>query len=222
MQERPRAGEGRRLHGIGLPPVGADAAETDAPRGQPLIGVVGAQRQAIFGARGEHAVGLAHPLHHQIVDHHADIGVRAAQDDGVLGAGAQRGIEPRDKALRGRLLVARGPIDLPGEEKPANFFCLQARAQGTRVDEIIFDRIARPQHPDLGKTGNGVEELLLDILRQRGRNAVWIDGGVVQSFRFEENLMCLALLEPNHLVLDRRAIAWPPTRNRAGIDRRLP
>ena len=62
----------------------------------------------------------------------------------VLGAGAQRGIEPRDEALRGRLLVARRAIDLPGEKKAVNFFCLQARAQGARVDEIIFDRITRP------------------------------------------------------------------------------
>src|ERR1700724_1528598 len=33
--------------------------------------------------------------------------------------------------------------------------------------------------------------------------------------------MRLALLEPNHLVLDRGAIAWPPAQNRAGINRRL-
>src|SRR3984893_246443 len=157
----------------------ADATEIGAPPGQPLIGVVGAQRQAIFGARREHAVGLAHPLHRQIVDHDADIGVRAAENEGVLGAGARRGIEPRDKALRGRLLVARGAIDLPGDKKPVNFFCLQTRAQGAWVDEIIFDRISRPQHPGLGKTGNGVEELLLNLLGQGGRNAVWIDGGVV-------------------------------------------
>jgi hypothetical protein len=33
--------------------------------------------------------------------------------------------------------------------------------------------------------------------------------------------MRFALLEANHLVFDRGAIAWPPARNRAGIDRRL-
>src|SRR2546429_494799 len=58
FEQRPRAGEGRRLHGIGPTPARADAAEIGAPRGQPLIGVVGAQRQAVFGARGEHAVRL--------------------------------------------------------------------------------------------------------------------------------------------------------------------
>ena len=52
-------------------PLHADAAKRDASPGQPLIGIVGAQRKAIFGARGEHAVGLAHALHHQIVDHDA-------------------------------------------------------------------------------------------------------------------------------------------------------
>ena len=101
-----------------------------------------------------------------------------------------------------------------------NFFCLQARAQGARVNEIVFNRITRPEHPCPGKTGNGVEEFLLDLLRQGGRDAVWINGAVVQSLRFEENLMRLALLEPHHLVFDRGAIAGPPAGNRAGIDRR--
>ena len=47
----------------------------------------------------------------------------------------------------------------------------------------------------------------LHVLRQRGRNAVRVDGGVVEAFRLKEDLMAVALAEAHDLVLDRRAIA---------------
>ena len=51
-----------------------------ADRRQPLIGIVGAQRQAVFGPRGEHPIGLADPAASQIVDHDPDIGLRPVDD----------------------------------------------------------------------------------------------------------------------------------------------
>ena len=99
-------------------PLGADAAERDALAGQPLIGVVGAQRQPIFGARGEHAIGLADAARDQIVDHHAEIAFGAIEHDRRAAAGPRGGIEAGNQALRGGLLVAGGAVDLAGEEKP--------------------------------------------------------------------------------------------------------
>ena len=49
--------------------------------GQPLVGVVGAQRQPVFGARGEHPVRLGDAARDQIVDHHAEIAFGAVEDD---------------------------------------------------------------------------------------------------------------------------------------------
>ena len=78
----------------------ANAAQAGAKRRQPLISIVGTQRESVFGARGEHAVGLADTLHCQIVDHHAEISVGAAKTDRLLGARPQCGVEARDQTLR--------------------------------------------------------------------------------------------------------------------------
>ena len=49
-------------------------------RRQALVGIVGAQAQAVFGARGEHAIGLRDAARHQVVDHHAHIAVGARDE----------------------------------------------------------------------------------------------------------------------------------------------
>ena len=67
------------LRGEGRCAVRSDAAEVDAERRQALVGIVGAQAQPVFGARGEHAVGLGDAARHQVVDHHAEIAVGAAR-----------------------------------------------------------------------------------------------------------------------------------------------
>ena len=57
-----------------------------AHRRQPLIGIVGAQRQPELGTRREHAIGLGDALARQVVDHHADIGVGTPEGE-FAGAG---------------------------------------------------------------------------------------------------------------------------------------
>ena len=70
------------IFGVELPlPRRADAADRDALAGQPLIGVVGPQRQPIFGPRGEHPIRLGDAAGHQIVDHHAEIAFGAVEHD---------------------------------------------------------------------------------------------------------------------------------------------
>ena len=66
---------------------------------QPLVGVVGAQAQAVLGARGEHAVGLGHAARDQVVDHHADVGRRraTARNRAPAAARLQRGVEAGDE-----------------------------------------------------------------------------------------------------------------------------
>src|SRR3546814_9347819 len=51
----------------------ADAAERKSAPGQALVCVVRAQTQAIFGAAGEHPIGLADAAGDQIVDEDADV-----------------------------------------------------------------------------------------------------------------------------------------------------
>ena len=88
-----------------------------APSAQPRRGIVGAQRQAIFGARGHHPIGLADALQRQVVDHHADIARAAVEADRRQVERLRGGVEAGRQALRRRLLIAGRAVDLPGEEQ---------------------------------------------------------------------------------------------------------
>ena len=85
---------------------------------------------------------------------------------------------------------------------------------------VVFDRIARPHDARALQAGNRCDQSELHVLRQRGRDPVRIDGGVVEAFRLEKDLMPVALAEAHDLVLDRGAIARPAALDLAGIHRR--
>ena len=61
---------------------------------------------------------------------------------------------------------------------------------------------------------------MLHVLGQRGRDAVRIDGVVVETLRLEEDLVAAALLEADDLVFDRGAIARADALDGAGVHRR--
>ena len=104
-----------------------------------------AQRQPVFGARGEHAVGFGDAARHQIVDHHANIGLGAVEHRGALPGRRARRVQPGDQALRGGLLIAGRAVDLSGAEQAGDIARRRARASScARIDMVIFDRIARP------------------------------------------------------------------------------
>jgi hypothetical protein len=58
-EQRPAGRQRRQLPGQSLRPARPDQAHCRTLRGQTLIGIVGSQRQPVFGPRGEHAIGLA-------------------------------------------------------------------------------------------------------------------------------------------------------------------
>ncbi len=60
-----------------------DQAERTPGFGQPHVGIVLAQLQPVFGAAGEHAVGLGDAARDQVVDQHAEVGL-------VRGPGTRR------------------------------------------------------------------------------------------------------------------------------------
>ena len=115
-------------------------------RGQALIGVVGAQGQAILGARGEHAIGLADAAGDEVVDHHAEIARGAVEDVALGAASATGGVEAGDEALGARLFVAGGAVDLTGKEQARKLLQFERRRQFARVDVVVFDRVAGPGH----------------------------------------------------------------------------
>ena len=215
-------------------PLSADKPRLNPEGGQPLISIVRPQRQTIFSARGEHPIGFRDPASDEVIDHHADIALRAVNRKNALArrniigraprtgrARAPRCISARDQALGAGLFIAGGAVDLPGEEKPAELFGFKARIEIPRIDIIIFDRIAVADHLRVLKPRDRRKESVLHRRRQRGRNPVRIDRVIFEPFRLEENLMALALFKTDDLVFDRRAIARPPARDRAAINRRL-
>src|ERR1044071_10229662 len=93
-----------------------NAADCNSLVSQTLVGIVGAQLQAILSARCEHAIRLAYSARHKIVDHHAEIRLRAIDDDFIALACQSRSVETCKKSLRRTLFITRGAVDLACEK----------------------------------------------------------------------------------------------------------
>ena len=78
----------------------------------------------MLGARCEHPVRLEASASGQIVDEDAD--VRFVPPERERRCRIKRGIDSGDQALRGRLLVSRGAVDLSREEESTQPFRLRA------------------------------------------------------------------------------------------------
>ncbi len=59
------------------------APTVGAALGQALVGIVLAEVQPVFGAGGEHPVGLVGPAADQVVDQDADIGLGPVEDEAL-------------------------------------------------------------------------------------------------------------------------------------------
>ena len=189
-------------------------ARAKGDRAQARHGVVGAEMQAVLGARGEHAVRLTHPLEDQVVDHHANVAFGAIEDDGRECASGRRGVCTCGDTLRRSLFITRRAVNLTGKEQSAKILMLKRCREPAWVAVAILDRIAG--FDDLGalKALDRAQERQLRLPRERRRNAVGIDDSVVETLGFEEDLMPVAIAETNNLVLDRRTVTRPPTRDR--------
>ena len=120
-----------------------------------------------------------------------------------------RRIDAGEQALRRRFLVTGRAIDLPGEEQAVDDLGFKARLQIARIEVVVLDGIARPRDVRALEALDRMHQRFLDVVRQRGRNAVRVDLVRVQTFRLDEHLMRGLLGEAVDLVLDARAIARP-------------
>ena len=78
----------------------------------------------------------------------------------------QSGVGTRDKSLCRRFLVPGRPIDLPREEQPADALGLEPTIQIRRLDEVVFDGVARTQHHRLFEPRKRSHDFLLDLRRK--------------------------------------------------------
>src|SRR5690606_41236544 len=70
------------------------------------------------------------------------------------------------------------------------------------------------------QTRYAAQEFRLDIFRQGSRDPIRVDRRVVETLRFEEDLVVVTIAEAHHLVLDGRAIAWTAAGYLASVRRR--
>ena len=118
----------------------------------------------MLGARREHAIRLEAAARGEIVHERTDIAVAALEGDSVVSSRTPAArVEPGDESLRGRLLVPGRAVDLPGEEQPRDSLRLQRRVELSRLDEVVLDRVARPQNLGVLEAGQGVHQIRLDV-----------------------------------------------------------
>src|SRR5262249_60948546 len=118
-------------------------------------------------------------------------------------------IDPRTRALPRRFLVTGRAVDLPRQEQSGQAPRLQGGIEFARIHVVVLDGIAGPDDAGVLEPRDGRDQGELNLFPQRRRDAVWIDGRIVEPFRLEKNLMPVALAEAHDLVLDRGAIARP-------------
>ena len=146
----------------------ADQANPVADGRQALVGVVLPQHQPVLRAAGHHPVRLLRTLCHQIVDEGADVALAAFQHQLLAAQQRQRRVHARHEALRRRLLVARGAVELPRAVQSRHRLRLQRGLQRQRVDAVVLDGVGGPGHHRVLQAGHGVQHLNLNFLRQGG------------------------------------------------------
>ena len=195
----------------------ADAAQRDTPVGKPLIGVVGPQRQPVLGPRGEHPIRLSDAARNQVIDHDAEIALGPIEYDRRRATCPRRRIQAGNEALRSGFLITCGAVDLAGQEQARQPLCLERGVKFARIDVVVLNGVPRPHDAGPFQSGDRSHHGKLHVFRQGRRYAVRVDGGVVEPFRLEEDLVPFAVAETDDLVLNRRAISRSPALNLAGI-----
>mgnify|MGYP001851183347 CR=1 FL=1 len=188
--------------------------------GQARVGVVLPQRQAVFRARGHHAVGFVRSLRHEVVDEHADIRLIAPQNEGRQSAQFERRVQPRNQSLRRRLFVAARAVDLPRGVQSFHLLEFEGGEHVQRVDAVVFDGVGVSHDLAMFQPLHRAVHLLLQIVGERGGKPLHIHFGGVRALGFEEELVPLLVGKADDLSLDGRAVARSRGGDRSVIEGR--
>ena len=119
--------------------------------------------------------------------------------------------------MGGSLLIAGRAVDLAREIEVLRRREPKRPVERAGIAVVVLDRVARLEDACLLEPGNAPHHGRLNVLGQRGRDAVGIDGRIVQTLRFQEDLVRVPIGKAYDLVLDRRAIAWALPLDHAAI-----
>ena len=79
--------------------------------------------------------------------------------------------------------------------------------QFPRVDRVVFDRVAGPDHLGILQAPESRRPCRLHVDRHAGRHPVHVDLVRIEAFRLQENLVPALVRKFDDLVFDRRTIA---------------
>lgn len=152
---------------VPLNPLARGEADLGGTRREAEVGVVLAEEEAVFSAAGEHPVGFCAAARYEVIDHHAEVGLVASEDERRSAQRFQSGVRSGDEPLPCRLLVAGGAVDLTREVQTLDPLRFQGRMKlGGRVI-IILHRIARAQDLAFLQAGDGAEEFQRNLVGAR-------------------------------------------------------
>ena len=196
------------LLGFEAEPAGfVDQTDLAAEPGQSGVGVVATQEQAVLGAAGEHAIGLDGPLGDEVVDHDRDVGLVAAEHDGLALLEGEGGVDAGHESLTGGLFVTAGAVDLSGEVQAGDGLGLQGRPDLVGGYIVVLDGVAPLENLGALEPGNAVDHRLLHVGGEAGADAVAVDALAVVALGLQEYLVFAFVGEADDLVFDAGAVA---------------
>ena len=119
----------------------------------------------------------------------------------------QRRVDAGKQALGRRLFIAGGAVDLAGKEQAANGPGFKAAFERARVKVVVLDGVAGPQDVGVFHAGHGADQVVLNVKRQAGRDAVGINLVRSQAFGLQKNLVAGLIGKAVDLVFDAGAVA---------------
>ena len=171
------------------------------------IGTVLTEDQSMLGPARKHAIGLRRAARDEVVDQHADVSLAPRRRPGITLRHRECCIEAGNQPLCRGLLIAGRPVDLSRKVETLDASRLETRLQIARIEEIVFDGVARTRNVCAFEPANAAHEFVLHVERQARRDAVRIDLVRVEALGFDEDLMRIARGKTHDLVLDRGAVA---------------
>jgi len=105
--------------------------------------------EPVFRARGENPIRFIDSLFDKVLDQNADVRLFSPEPQRFTLLRVERCINPGEQTLTTRFLIARRAIDLARMKEAWHSTRLEIRSQLTRIDEVVFDCVARSNDPRL-------------------------------------------------------------------------